>query len=164
MRKTGRALLSLGLMVVVAFVVITALEWPLKTALFPIIIGVPVFFLLLSELLLNLFGREDIGEKANGMDVKFSEATDPSVASRRTRSMFLWIFGFFFLILFLGFPIAVPVFFVLFLRVHGKEKWTVSVGVSALAYASFFGLLVGLLHTPFQEGWVERWLRHLGVL
>jgi putative tricarboxylic transport membrane protein len=71
--------------------------------------------------------------------------------------------GFFLLILLLGFPISVPLFTFLYLKLHGKEGWGMSLGLSASALACFYGLFVWLLHIPFPEGWVQKGLRAIGI-
>jgi len=64
--------------------------------------------------------------------------------------------GFFLLILFLGFTISVPLFTFLYLKLHGKEGWGMSIGLSASALACFYGLFVWLLSTPFPEDGCKR--------
>ena len=158
MRITGKAWLSLGLLAMVAWVAITALDWPLRTALFPLAIGIPVLVLLVLEIYFELFSKERGSEQEKGMDFRLSRGQEPSVTSRRTLSIFFWIIGFFFLILLVGFPIAVPAFFIFFLKFYGKERWKVSAGIAALAWISFYSLFVWILHTPFQTGWLQGWL------
>ena len=58
------------------------------------------------------------------MDFKLSEDVDKATAARRTLLTFGWIFGFFILILFFGFTIAIPLFVFLYLKIQGKEKWS----------------------------------------
>lgn len=162
MKISGKVLMSLSLLVVSAWMVITALKWPLKTSLFPVVIGIPVFSLAIFELYFSLSRKE--GKEGSRVDFKLSESTDQALANRRTISIFFWILGFFLLIVLVGFPIAVPLFFILFLNFYGKEKWRISLGMAALAYAFFFGLFIWLLNTPFQEGWVQKGLRVFGIL
>ena len=163
MMHTGKALMGLCLMVISAGVIITALKWPFKTALFPVVIGIPVFFMAMAEFFLGLFGKGESGEKTSTIDFQLSESVDEALAVRRTISIFLWIFGFFFLILFVGFPIAVPIFFVLFLKLKGREGWKISIGLAAVAWICFYGLFIWLLHIPFLEGWIIMWIRMLGI-
>lgn len=155
--------MSLGLIVIAGGVVIHALKFPFKAAVFPVTIGISLFLISMVEFCFTLFEKEDGDKDTKGVDSKLSEDADQAFADRRTLSVFLWIFGFFSLIVLSGFPIAVPVFFVFFLRFNGKEKWGISLGQGALAWASFYGLFVRLLHLPFGEGWVQKWLRTIGI-
>ena len=159
MRYSGAHLMSLCLMVISAGVVITALKWPFRAALFPVIIGISVFFMAIAELLLNLFGKNEMVVKEAAVDFSLSEGMDKALEIRRTLVIFAWIVGFFGLIIFFGFTIAVPLFVFLYLKLQGKEGWGISLIFSVSAWVFFYGLFIWLLNTPFQEGWVIENLR-----
>ena len=159
MKLNGGAAMGLVFAGISLAVVITAADWPFKTALFPVAIGIPVFFMSLSEFFVNLLGKAQGQEDAAGFDFKLSEGdTDSRTALRRTIRIFGWIFGFFFLILLIGFPLAIPLFFLVFYKKYGKETWKMAIALSAVAWASFYGLFVWLLNVPFREGWLVRLL------
>ena len=163
MRYSGAHLMSLCLMVISAGVVITALKWPFRAALFPVIIGISVFFMAIAELLLNLFGKKEMVVKEAAVDFSLSEGMDKALEIRRTLVIFAWIVGFFGLIIFFGFTIAVPLFVFLYLKLQGKEGWGISLIFSVSAWVFFYGLFIWLLNTPFQEGWVVEILRKVGA-
>jgi hypothetical protein len=112
----------------------------------------------LAELFFVLRGKGVINEATSGVDVKLSDDLDPKVRNRRTLLIAIWILLFYLLILLLGFPLAVPLFFFLFLRFAGKEGWVLSIGLALLAWGAFYALIVKLLVTPFPEGWIQRLL------
>ncbi len=159
MKLSGEALMSLCVMLVGAGVVITAMKWPLKAALFPIIIGIPLFFMTMAKLFLTLFGKEEDRGKKSAMDFQFADHIDQATALRRTLITFAWVIGFSLLILFFGFPIAIPMFLLLYLKLRAKERWATSIILTSLTWGFFLGLFVWLLNTRFQEGWVVRWVR-----
>ena len=160
---SGRALMSLSMALLSAGVVITALKWPFKTALFPVITGISVFLLAGVDFLQNLSAREKTRKGESTMDFKLSEDVDQSLAIRRTLLTSAWILGFFLTILFLGFSIAVPLMVFLYLKVQGKESWRLCLMLTGVAWVSFYGLFVWLLDIPFPEGWFFRALRALGL-
>ncbi len=160
MHITGKAFLSFGLMVIAAWVVITASSWPRETALFPIVIGVPVCFMALIELILCLRGKEATGEAPTTVDYQFSENEDPVLTKQRTWQAFLWSGGFILMILLLGFTIAVPLFVFLYLKFQSNEKWMISLTLTVSAWAFFYFLFVKFLDVPFFEGWL---LKQLGM-
>ena len=155
--------MSLCVMVIAAGVVVTALNWPFRTALFPATVGSCVFLMAMAELLLNLFAKKEIDEKEPTMDFKFSEDIDKALETHRTLLTSMWIIGFFFMILLFGFIIAVPLWFFLHLRIQAKEGWIVSLVVTAVTWVFFYGLFVWLLDIPFMEGWVLCGLRAIGI-
>jgi hypothetical protein len=163
MKYSGRALMSFCLVLIAIWVVITALKWPFRAALFPVMIGSLVFLMSAAELFLNLLGGEKGGEEVSGFDFRLSENGDQGLVRRRTLSMFVSILVFFFLILLVGFHVSIPVFFFLFLKFKAKEKWPISLGLAALAWVSFYGLFVWLLHINFPQGWIQGWLGTVGI-
>jgi len=156
----GKSLLDCFVIAMAGGVIVTALRWPFKTALFPAAIAIPVFLMAVIDLLWNLFGKQKKDAGGPGADFKLTEGLDPALEIRRTVSMFAWVLAFFLLILLVGFPIAIPLFFVLFLRLQGKEGWKMSIGMAAVAWLSFYGLFVWLLNIPFAEGWILRMFSH----
>jgi hypothetical protein len=146
-----------------AWVIISAIKWPLKTALFPLVISISVFLMTTAELLLSLFGKEEGAKKGAAIDFKFSEDTDKTVVLRRTLTIFSWIVGFFFLINIFGFSIAVALFVFLYMKIKGRERWGISIIMTFGSWFFFWGLFIWLLDTPMMEGWIFQWLRAIGI-
>jgi len=163
-RYNSKALMDLCLIAIAVAVIITALKWPLKTALFPVVVGAPVILMAMADLLLNLFGREKTVEKQAAVDFKLSEDIDQTLAIRRTLLASAWIIGFFLMILFFGFHLAVPLYVFLYLKLQGRERWRISLLLMLSAWVFFYGLFVWLLDTPFQEGWTFKGLRAIGII
>ena len=148
----GKSLLDCFVIAMAGGVIVTALRWPFKTALFPAAIAFPVFLMAVIDLLWNLFGKQK--KDARGPP---AISNSRKVSTRQWRfgepsSMFAWVLGFFLLILLVGFPIAIPLFFILFLKLQGKEGWTMSIGLAAVAWLSFYGLFVWLSEHSFRRG------------
>lgn len=149
----SRASLALGvlLMAVAGYSVIAAWAWPWKAALFPLVIGIPLFVLSAIEVLWVLFGATERGE---AKDFQFSQDVPEREALKRSAIGGGWILGFFAAIVLLGFPIAVPLFVFLYLKLQGREGWLFSVLFSGAAWLFFYGLFDRLLHLPFPQGWL----------
>ena len=162
MRLSGRAIMSFCIMLVGAGVCVNALAWPFKAALFPMIVGVPVFGLAMIDFLYAASEKE--GRKASGIDFTFSEDVDKRLERKRTASIFLWTLGFFFFVLLVGFPIAVPLFVLAYLKLQGKEGWTITIATMLITWGAFYGLFVWFLNVPFMEGWIQQGLRALNIL
>ena len=142
--------LSVVIMLVAGYAVFAATAWPWKAALFPLAIGVPLFCLATTELLWSLFSKE----KSDAVE------GDPELegAPRRMLVAAGWMVGFFAAIVLLGFPIAVPLFLLLYLRLQGGEGWIMSIVITAVVWGVFYGLFDALLHLPFPSGWLLDWL------
>src|SRR5690349_5586808 len=130
--------LAIAIMVLAAWGTITALDWPWKAKLFPLVIGIPLFCLAAAEALWSAFGRK--GERQAAADFQFSSDQPREVVVRRTGLAVGWIIGFFLLIMLLGFPIAVAVLVFAYLKLQGKEGWLFSIVFTAVVWACFYGL------------------------
>ena len=152
MHKHASVGLSIGVMLVSGYAVFAATAWPWKAALFPLVIGIPLFCLAATELLWALFGTAPSSAPA---EVELS--THPG-AQRRVAAAAAWMLGFFAAIALLGFPVAVPLFVFLYLKLQGGEGWVLSIVVTAAVFGAFYGLFDALLHLPFPAGWLWDWL------
>ena len=78
--------------------------------------------------------------------------------------IFVWIVAFFFLTILVGFHVAVPLFVFFYLKLEGKESWTLSLIVTAVTWGAFYGLFVWFLNVPFMDGWVQQGLKAVGII
>jgi Tripartite tricarboxylate transporter TctB family len=141
-RASGGAWFSVWLAGVAAYAVATAWSWPLKAALFPLVTGVPLFVLALTQFVLELRDPE------------------PPISREVQKALVAlgWMGAFIVLVLLAGFPIAVPVFVFLHLMVQGRAGWGRSIALGAAAWAFFHLLFERLLSFPFDAGLVRAWL------
>jgi hypothetical protein len=128
-----------------------------RAALFPMALGIRCLALALlafSQELFHVLRRPSCVTNA-GQRVS---SLEPAVVRRRAISIIAWILGFFLAIWLLGFSIAVPVASLLYFRFAGGEKWPISMLLSLVAGAVFYGLFDYFLHLPFPEGTLQTWL------
>jgi hypothetical protein len=157
MRFSGRVLFSLSVMAIAAYAILSARQWPVKAALFPLVTSIPLLALAMAQLITDLLGKP---EAASGpaLDLELSADVPPDVASRRTTAIFAWIAGFILFVLLLGFPLAVPIFVFAYLAVQRDVAWWLKLTLTAAAWGFFHGLFERLLHLQFEAGWVQTWL------
>lgn len=141
---------SLGLAIIIMLVsgwgIWSALAWPLKAKLFPLVIGIPLFCLALAEVLSILLAKQ------TNDDFRLSADQPNDVALRRTLLAAGWSVGFFIAIVLLGFQVAVPLLVFAYIRLQGKESWLFTAIFTAGVWAFFYGLFDLLLHLPFPAG------------
>lgn len=154
MHKTASLILGLCIMGLSAWAVVSARAWPSKAALFPLVIGIPVFCLAAAEVLWGLFGP---AARSETPDLQLSQDLPVTVALRRTALALAWILGFFAAIVLLGFPVAVPVFVFLYLTLQGRERRGLSLIFAVAIWMLFYGLFDRLLHLPFPDGLLQTW-------
>jgi hypothetical protein len=151
MHNKASLALAAAIMVLSGFAVYAASAWPWKAALFPIAIGIPVFCLAAAEVVWALVGSAGT-ERA--MDFELSADVPAPIAARRTALTVAWMIGFFAAIALIGFPYAVPLFVLLYLRLQGREGWIFSLLFSAAVWGFFHMVFDRLLHLPFPAGWL----------
>jgi hypothetical protein len=156
MPKKASLALSLGIMALSAWAAFSAYAWPLKAALFPLVISIPLFCLAAAEAAWLVLGS---GEQVNTRDFQPPQAdVPPALARPRIARAIGWILGFFGAIVLLGFPLAVPAFVFLYLKLQARESWLYAAVFTAVVWGLFYGLFDRLLHLPFAAGWLLAWL------
>lgn len=154
MHSRASAVLALGIMAVSGYAVIAAWVWPLKAALFPLAIGIPVFVLSAAEAAWVLFGKTERGE---ARDFQPARDVPEREVVRRSAAAAGWIVGFFVAIVLFGFAVAVPLFVFVYLKLQAKEGWLFCAAFTAAVWAFFYGVFDRLLHLPFPAGWLVSW-------
>jgi TctA family transporter len=121
-----------------------------RAGLFPWVIGTPTLILALSQLGKDLVGKKKLKSAGHG-EVGAAEVP-AALAKQRTINILLWTIFFFVAIWFLGFPYAVPITMLLYLKFAGKEKWPMTLAVTFFTWLFFYGLFERTLNVPFPDG------------
>lgn len=149
-----RFFFSLAVAIMAGYALYASLHWPFKTALFPRVIAFPLLVLCVIEMVLSLVVAEK-GREGHAVDFEMTTDVEPQIARKRTVAIFSWTIGFLALIVGVGFPIAVPLFVFLYLKVAGKERWGLTLLLTAFSWLFMEGLFDWLLHIPFAAGWLS---------
>ena len=140
MRISGAVVFSAGLAAIAAYAVMTALRWPAKAALFPLVMGIPLLVLALVQMVIDARAAK-VGE-------------DAPPHTRAAVNVMGWMALFIALVFLLGFPLAVPLFIFGYLTLAGRESWLLSIALAFAAWGVFYLLFQRLLHFPFEAGWL----------
>jgi hypothetical protein len=159
MKIKPQVILSIILVAFFAVFAYTAKDWRLQARLYPWAVGIPMLVLALVQLVLDLRGIEPTKRHDDApVDVQFAARADPVVARRRTLNIFSWIVGYIVAIWLIGFSYSVPLVVFLYLKVQSRERWPLSIALTAAAWLCFWGLFDRLLHLPFPQGEIFAWL------
>ncbi len=126
-----------------------------RAGLFPWAIGFPVLTLAAVQLILDLTGRTRFKAEEIGVGTELAQG----VVYKRTVSICIWTVGYFVVIWLVGFSLAVPLTTILYLKIAGKEKWLITLILSFIAWAFFYGLFEYGLHIPFPDPALLSWLK-----
>jgi len=154
------AIFSFCALIFFCIFVYQAHEWRLQARLYPYAIGIPMLILAIVQVIMDLRGVK-AKETSDGapMDFQFKQEDIPAdVAKKRTITMFAWMFGFFMMIYFVGYVIAIPLMVFTYLKFQSRESWVLSTTLTVIAFACFYTLFVKLLNLPFPDGMVQTWL------
>jgi hypothetical protein len=141
-------------MAVAAYAAYSARRWSFKAALFPLATSIPLFVLAGTQLILEVFNRDET-TRGPAVELELSADVEPAVARRRITGILIWIAGFILLVFLVGFPIAVPVFIFSYLSLQSRVGWWLSFSLTAVAWLCFYGLFQWLLNLPFEEGLIR---------
>ena len=138
MRISGAAIFSAALAGVAGYAVMTALRWPPKAALFPLVMGIPLLVLALAQLVIDVRGGSAPGDAPGG--------------GQAALAVLGWMALFVLSVLLLGFQLSVPFFIFGYLVLSGRERWPLSLALAGIAWGLFYLLFEKLLHFPFETG------------
>jgi hypothetical protein len=154
MKSTGHGFFSIFLIVVAGFAIHSAHGWPFKAAFFPLAIAIPLLVLALLQLSLELFGPPEAADN-RAVETEFSNEVPPDVARRRVIAIFCWIAAFILFVYLVGFPLAVPLFVFLFLKMQSDVSWQGSFALTAITWGFFYALFERLINLHFEHGWIQ---------
>jgi len=137
-RVSGAAVFSAALAGVAAYAVMTALRWPPKAALFPLVMGIPLLVLALAQLVIDARGP--------------GAPEDATGSGQAAIAVLAWMALFVLAVLLLGFQLSVPLFIFGYLVLSGRERWPLSLALAGIAWGLFYLLFEKLLHFPFDAG------------
>jgi len=150
------AIFAACIFVVMAMALFQSRNFNVRAGLFPWVIGFP-----LAAFALMQFTREMLG-KAGGVALGKSADDDHDlprdVVNRRTRNMFFWIIAYFIAIWLLGFAIGGAVCSFIQLKFASKERWPMTIALTAGLFCFIYFVFEQALHVPFPPGAVFEWL------
>jgi len=150
----GRVLTALVMLTIFVLMTVLALDFPLKSRLIPMMIGIPAILLALVQLVIEY---RSVSQKPDAAELVNPEKEE-NEGQKDEKLMFLWTFLFFIGILCFGFVYASPVLVFGFLYLGSKESLKVSiisaVGTWLVIYVSF----VKWFQIPLFSGLILEWL------
>ena len=146
------ALFTAAIIIALALALWDSRTFGYRAGLFPWVIGTPTLILAMGQLIRDLTGKKTA--KVAGLAESIASQIDvpPELARQRTISILCWTIGFFIAIWLLGFSYAVPLTIFLYLKIAGKEKWPITIGVTFFSWLFYWSLFERLLNVPFPEG------------
>ena len=153
----GRLLFSLGLVLLLAFLIYVSTGYNQLARLVPLVVLVPGFIAAVIQLGLEV--RAAFFPKKNAAAEQPEE--DESSVKLPAREKFQrelvaigWLLGFFVMIIVLGQVVAIPLFVLIFMRVFGRESWRASIAFAALCWLFAYGIFVYIMRNELYPGYL----------
>jgi hypothetical protein len=154
-RSASRMAFTLAIVVVLAAALWQSRDFGFRAGLFPWAIGIPVLALALLLLMIQVAGREKLPATSFA-------AGDPGiphgVVARRTAGILGWIAGYLAAIWLLGFALGGTLCTFLSLKVGSRERWPITLALTAGAAAFIYFVFERGLNVPFPPGQLFVWL------
>lgn len=144
----------------VIVVVLAAALWEsrgfgFRAGLFPWAIGIPVLALAMLLLVLQLAGKE---QRPESNLVESDSSIPADVVTRRTVGILGWIIGYLAAIWLLGFMLGGTLCTFLALKFGSRERWPVTLAITAGVAAFIYGVFERGLRVPFPPGQLFTWV------
>ena len=151
--------MAVVMLAIFVIMVVIAWDYPPQSRFLPLVIGIPGIVLTLVQLWVDV--RRDVrGRPSPTSRTKASGSHQGTSQLRRELVLFAYFVGLVAGVLLFGFWVTVPVFLVVFLRLHERENWKFVIaltGASWLAIYTIFDQLLGIvLHTGFLTEYLRR--------
>src|SRR5271157_1303388 len=147
------AIFALGLVMILALALWQSRNFNMRAGLFPWAIGFPLLALALAQFIRELSGKAG-GRPLGRPGADEEPEIPPHVVRRRTAGMFGWIVTYFVAIWLLGFPTGSAVCSFVQLKFASKEKWLMTILLTAGLWAFVYLLFEQTLHVPFPDGYL----------
>ena len=141
---------SIGLVMLAALFV--AKDWPVRASIIILLLGSIGVVLTLAQLGLDF-------KTARAEDSKILRPTFEVQAIEHqgrwgSLEIWAWLWGLFFAIHLIGFPIALPLFVFLYIKLYGGSWWTAII-LTAVTSAFLYGIYDNLLSVPWPKPWIS---------
>jgi hypothetical protein len=140
----------IGLVILVALFI--AKDWPVRASIVILLLGSIGIVLTLIQLVLDF--------KALRASISKVERPTFEVAALEHQGrwgsleIWAWLWGLFVAIHLIGFPVALPLFVFLYVKIYGG-RWATAIILTAGTWAFLYGVFDYLLHVPWPKAWLS---------
>jgi hypothetical protein len=129
-----------------------AKDWPIRASIIILLLG--SIGVLLALLQLRLDFRAARIEGAKILRPTFEVQAIEHQGRWGSLEIWAWLWGLFFAIHLIGFPIALPLFVFLYVKLYGGS-WRTAVLLTAITWGFLYGIYDNLLSVPWPKPWIR---------
>jgi hypothetical protein len=153
-RGVERILFTSFIGLVVLGALFVAKDWPIRASIVILLLGSIGVVLVLAQLVLDFKALRGAGP--NPEPPTFEVAALEHQGRWGSLEIWAWLWGLFAAIHLIGFPIALPLFVLIYVRLYGG-RWIAACILACGTWGFLYGVFDQVLHVP----WPEPWLRFL---
>jgi hypothetical protein len=140
----------IGLVLVVALFV--AKDWPIRASIIILLLGSVGVVLTLIQLRLDF--KASRAEGAKILRPTFEVQAIEHQGRWGSLEIWAWLWGLFFAIHLIGFPIALPLFVFLYIKLYGGS-WLTAITLTAVTSGFLHGIYDYVLSVPWPKPWIK---------
>ncbi|MDI7261981.1 MAG: tripartite tricarboxylate transporter TctB family protein, partial [Thermodesulfobacteriota bacterium] len=150
---------SFAIVVIFIYALWESRRFDFATGFFPWSIGFPVLGLAIIQFIMDLVGKTGTRREDQLSEMEERIGLTAKQVNRRTAGVFGWIIVYFLSTWLLGFTVGLPLCTFIQLKIGEREKWSLALILTGIAWAFIYSLFERLLHVPFPTGQLFLWLK-----
>jgi putative tricarboxylic transport membrane protein len=163
LRFNWAAAFSLALIIIFAGALWQSRKFSFTAGFFPWVLGIPILILVIVQFVLELTGRSAKSDERERAESE-TGGLPQEVINSRTAGVFAWTFGWLAGIWLFGFTVGAPLCTFVQLKLGEREKWPLSLILTATAWTFIYGVFDRLLHVPFPAGKIFMMLKQYSLI
>jgi hypothetical protein len=149
--RSERVLFTAFIGLVMLAAVFVAKDWPIRASIIILLLGGVGIVLIAIQLAMDI----------KALRIAESPVTRPTFEVQAIQhqgrwgslEIWAWLWGLFFAIHLIGFPIALPLFVFLYVKLYGGS-WLTAVLLTAFTWGLLYGIYENLLSVPWPKPWL----------
>ena len=147
--KLEGLLFTLSIGIVMAAALWFARDWPIRASIGVLVLGSIGVVLAIWQFALDV-RKSDAPVARSQFEIPLAEREN----KWGNVEIWCWIVGFYLLIVTIGFPIAMPLFVLVYSKFYGAG-WSLSLMLSAVAWGFVYGVFEKILHVPWPTPLIQ---------
>ena len=139
----------IGLVMITALCV--AADWPVRASIIILLLGSVGVVLVIAQLRLDFKAARAEGAKI--LRPTFEVQAIEHQGRWGSLEIWAWLWGLFFAIHLIGFPIALPSFVFLYVKLYGG-RWLTAIVLTAVTWGFLYGIYDNVLSVPWPKPWI----------
>ena len=159
MQASSKMLMTVVMFAIFVIMVVIAWDYPPQSRFLPLVIGIPGIVLTLVQLYVDIRGDVRGPRLSRTSRTKASGSDQGTSQLRRELVLFGYFVGLVAGVLLFGFWLTVPVFLIVFLRLHERDDWVFVMSLTAASWLVIYVIFDQLLEIALHPGFVTEHLR-----